>query len=313
MDAIIPLLYIAVFPGFIFLGVYALLMQWVDRKLSAVMQNRVGPPIYQPLADFIKLISKEVVIPENADVILFKSLPYVAMASIITSIFMIPIWDGKALVSFEGDIMVVMYLLIIPTVTFFLAGWSSTSPYSTIGSMRVMTQLFGYEVPLFMSFAGCAILAGSWSISGIAAYFSANPWFILLNLPGFIAALLAAEGKLERVPFDTPHAKNELVGGQFTEYSGRLLAIFLLSIDMEMIVLAAFISAVFLGGLGSFTGLAGFILFIIKTFFVCFILILFKALMARVRVDQMLKFSWKWLVPVSALQILIDILLKVNI
>ncbi|HOL62411.1 MAG TPA: NADH-quinone oxidoreductase subunit H [Elusimicrobiales bacterium] len=311
MDTIMPLLYIAVFPGFVFLGAYATLIQWIDRKVTAVMQNRVGPPIYQPIADFIKLISKEVVIPDNADEILFKSIPYIALASIITTIFMIPVW-GTPMVSFEGDIVVIVYLLTIPTVTFFLAGWSSTSPYSTIGSMRVMTQLFGYEVPLFLSFAGCAIIAQSWSVYKISEYFTQNPLMILVNIPGFIVALLASQGKLERVPFDTPHAKNEIVGGQFTEYSGRLLGIFLLAIDIEMVVLAALINAVFLGGLHNISGFFGFAIFIIKTLVVCLILTLFKVLMARVRVDQMVKFSWKYLVPVAVIQILIDLYIRLK-
>ncbi|HOJ86006.1 MAG TPA: NADH-quinone oxidoreductase subunit H [Elusimicrobiales bacterium] len=311
MDTIMPLLYIAVFPGFVFLGAYATLIQWIDRKVTAVMQNRVGPPIYQPIADFIKLLSKEVVIPDNADEILFKSIPYIALASIITTIFMIPVW-GTPMVSFEGDIVVIVYLLTIPTVTFFLAGWSSTSPYSTIGSMRVMTQLFGYEVPLFLSFAGCAIIAQSWSVYKISEYFTQNPLMILVNIPGFIVALLASQGKLERVPFDTPHAKNEIVGGQFTEYSGRLLGIFLLAIDIEMVVLAALINAVFLGGLHNISGFFGFAIFIIKTLVVCLILTLFKVLMARVRVDQMVKFSWKYLVPVAVIQILIDLYIRLK-
>lgn len=311
MEGLLPFIYVFIFPGLLFLSFYATFIQWVDRKLTAVMQNRMGPPIYQPIADFIKLVSKEVIIPDNADTILFKSLPYVAAASVITSIFFIPVF-GKPIISFEGDLIVAVYLLTVPTATFFLAGWSSTSPYSTIGSMRVLTQMFGYEVPLFLSFAGCAILSGSWSIDKIAHYFTEHPVMILINLPAFIAALLAAQGKLERVPFDTPHAKNEIVGGQFTEYSGRLLAIFLLSIDIEMIVVAALINAVFLGGVFNLSGIPAFLMFLIKTFLVCFILTLFKVLMARVRVDQMVKFSWKYLVPVTVLQILVDLYIKLS-
>ncbi|MCX7641598.1 MAG: NADH-quinone oxidoreductase subunit H [Elusimicrobiales bacterium] len=312
MDGTIKLLiYMGIFPGFLFLSIYATLIQWIDRKLSAKLQNRVGPPIYQPIADFIKLISKEVIIPDNADIILFKSLPYIALASIITAITMLPI-NGSPLISFEGDIVVVIYLLTIPTVTFFLAGWSSTSPYATLGSMRVMTQLFGYEVPLFLSIAGPAIVTGSWSLYEISKYFSQNLWLIPLHIPALIAALLSSQGKLERVPFDAPHAKNEVVGGQFTEYSGRLLAFFYLAIDIEMIVLAALISTIFLGGVGHSTGLHAFIIFLLKTFAVCIILTFFKALMARIRIDQMVKFSWKYLVTLSIFQIIIDLYIKLK-
>ncbi|MCX7905221.1 MAG: NADH-quinone oxidoreductase subunit H [Elusimicrobiales bacterium] len=312
MDGTIKLLiYIGIFPGFFFLSVYATFIQWVDRKLSAKLQNRVGPPIYQPIADFIKLIAKEVIIPDNADIILFKSLPYIALAGILTSITMLPI-TGSPLIKFEGDIVVVIYLLTIPTVTFFLAGWSSTSPYATLGSMRVMTQLFGYEVPLFLSIAGPAIVTGSWSLYEISKYFSQNIWLIPLHIPALIAALLSSQGKLERVPFDAPHAKNEVVGGQFTEYSGRLLAFFYLAMDIEMIALAALISTVFLGGVGNLTGFYAFITFLLKTSVVCIILTFLKVLMARVRIDQMIKFSWKYLVTLSIIQIIIDLYIKLK-
>lgn len=311
MDLINTIIYIGFFPGFIFLSIYGIILQWVDRKLAARFQNRVGPPFYQPVADFIKLISKEIIIPDNADVILFKSLPYVAITSIVTAITMLPI-TGKPLISFEGDLIVVIYLLTIPTVTFFLAGWSSTSPYSTIGSMRVMTQLFGYEVPLFLSVAGPAIVAGSWSVYEISMFFSSKPSYILLHLPAIISAILTSQGKLERVPFDAPHAKNEVVGGQFTEYSGRLLAFFYLAMDIEMIVLAALISSIFLGGVGHTDGFFAFVLFISKTLFVSLIFTLLKVLMARVRIDQMIKFSWKYLVTLSIIQILIDLYIKLK-
>jgi len=168
MDAIIPLAQILLFPGFLFLAVYGLLLQWVDRKLCAVMQNRMGPPWFQPLADFIKLLAKEVIVPDAAEGCMFRVLPYFAMAAVMTSMVMIPVGTAP-LYGFQGDLIAVIYLLTIPTVTFFLAGWSSASPYSTVGSMRVLTQLFAYEVPLMLSLIGPAILAGTWNIAAIAA------------------------------------------------------------------------------------------------------------------------------------------------
>lgn len=311
MEVISVIVGLGVFPGFLFLSMYGTFIQWLDRKLCAKLQNRVGPPIYQPIADFIKLISKEVIIPDNADILLFKSLPYIAIASIVTVITILPVL-GKPLISFEGDLVVIIYLLTIPTVTFFLAGWSSTSPYSTIASMRVMTQLFGYEVPLFLSVAGPAIVSSSWSSYEISKFFASNPWLIPLHIPALLAGLLACQGKLERVPFDAPHAKNEVVGGQFTEYSGRLLAFFHLAMDIEMVVLAALISTVFLGGVGNLTGIVAFIVFLIKTLAVSLVFVLFKALMARVRVDQIVKFSWKYLVVLSIIQIIIDLYIKLK-
>ena len=299
-----------VFPGLLFLGAYGTFAEWVDRILYARMQNRVGPPIYQPVADFIKLMAKEVIIPEAADKGLFRVLPVVAVASVCTAMLMVPAWGPAGVVSFQGDLVAVLYLLTIPTATFFLAGWCSSSPYATVGSVRALTQLFAYEVPLFLSVVGPAILAGSLSVADIAAAFTANPLFIAVNLPGLAIALLALQGKLERVPFDIPHAETEVVGGPFTEYSGGLLALFLLATDMEMVVGAALLSAVFLGGSLALPGALGFVAFLAKTLGIVFVLSLTRALMARIRIEQMIGLCWKVLAPVALLQIIADILIK---
>jgi len=309
MDSIIPLAQILIFPGFLFLSSYGMFLQWVDRKLCAVMQNRMGPPWFQPIADFIKLLAKEVIVPDEANNTMFRVLPYFALAAVMTAMVSIPVGE-TALFSFQGDLVAVIYLLTIPTVTFFLAGWSSKSPYSTVGSMRVLTQLFAYEVPLMLALIGPAILAGSWNISEISAFFAAHPALIPAQLLGFLAAIIALQGKLERLPFDIPHAKNEIAGGQFTEYSGRLLDFFLLAVDMELVVGAALLNAVFLGGALGLTGIAAIALFLAKTLAITFLLALLKVLMARIRIEQMINFCWKYLAPVAMAQVLFDIFLK---
>lgn len=309
MEILPSLGYLFLFPGFLFLAVYGMFLQWVDRKLCAVMQNRMGPPWFQPLADFIKLLAKEVIVPDEANPTLFRVLPFFAMAAIMTALVSIPVW-GEALFGFQGDLIAVIYLLTIPTVTFFLAGWSSKSPYATVGSMRVLTQLFAYEVPLMLALIGPAILAGSWNITEISAFFAAHPVLIPAQLLGFAAALIALQGKLERLPFDIPHAKNEIAGGQFTEYSGRLLNFFLLAVDMELVVGAALLNAVFLGGALGLTGPAAIGVFLAKTLFITFLLALLKVLMARIRIEQMINFCWKYLAPVAMAQLVFDIFLK---
>jgi len=310
IDSMLPaLVYILIFPGFLFLAAYGLFLQWFDRKLGAVMQNRVGPPWYQPAADFVKLLAKEVIIPDACDTVMFKVLPYFALAAVVTAVLPLPIWTD-AVYSFQGDLVAVIYLLTIPTVTFFLAGWSATSPYAAIGSMRVLTQLFAYEVPLMLSLIGPAILAGTWNINEITGFFAAHKALMAAQLPGLFIALIALQGKLERVPFDIPHAKNEIVGGQFTEYSGRLLGFFYLAVDMEMVVGAALVNAVFLGGTLGASGAAGLAVFLAKTLAIVFLLTLVKVLMGRVRIDQMIRFCWQVLAPLSMAQILFDIFLK---
>ncbi|HNW97966.1 MAG TPA: NADH-quinone oxidoreductase subunit H [Bacteroidales bacterium] len=306
------LFYIFIFPGILFLSIYGIILEFVDRKLFARFQNRVGPPWFQPLADFIKLMGKEGIIPTHSDKAMFKILPAFAIAAASVVILYLPIWSTNALYSFDGDLIVVLYLLTIPTVTFFLAGWSSSSLYATIGAVRTITQLFAYEVPLFMSLLGPAILADSWSFSGITEFYCNNPLMALANIPGFIVAIIAIQGKLERTPFDIPDAETEIVAGPFTEYSGRFLAFFRMSLDIEMIIGASIIAAVFLP-FWSTNIWFGLLIYLVKTLLVVFILSLLRALMARIRIEQMVNFCWKFLAPLAILQILIDIIVKVLI
>ncbi len=306
---LLQLFYILIFPGVLFLGIYGIMLEYLDRKLFARFQNRVGPPWFQPLADFIKLMGKEGIVPTNADKPMFKVLPAFAIAAASVVVLYIPIWGTKALYAFDGDLIVVLYLLTIPTVTFFIAGWVSSSLYATIGAVRTITQLFAYEVPLFMALLGPAILAGSWSISGIAEFYAANPLMTLANIPGLIVAIIAVQGKLERSPFDIPDAETEIVAGPFTEYSGRFLAFFRMSLDIELIIGASLIAAIFLPCWSTNIWL-GILIYLVKTIIVVFILALIRALMARLRIEQMVNFCWKYLAPLALLQILIDILIK---
>ena len=301
---------ILIFPGFLFMGALGLLFEYADRKLSARMQSRVGPPWFQPVADMIKLFSKETIIPSEADPRIFKAIPLFALASTASAFLYVPIWGQQSLYPFDCDLLVVLYFLTVPTLTFFLAGWFSSSLYAEIGSMRTMTQLFAYEVPLYMALLGPALLAGTWSVSGITAFYHQNPLLTLLNLPGLFVAIVATQGKLERPPFDLPDAETEIVGGTFTEYGGRYLALFRLAVDGEMVVLAALISAIFLPALLPANPVLGFVVFLIKTLLIVFVLALMKTAFARFRIDQMITFCWKVLAPLSLLQIVIDIVVK---
>lgn len=310
MNAVGNLFYMLICPGFLFLSFYGLICEWVDRKLYARFQNRIGPPWYQPEADFIKLMAKEEIIPAKADPVMFRILPVFAVAAVLTAFLYLPIWSTKAPFSFNGDIIVVFYLLTIPTLTFFLAGWNSTSLFATLGSMRNLTQLFAYEVPLLLSLLGPAIIAGTWSVSGITQYFAHHPAMIFVNTLGFLVSLVALQGKLERVPFDIPEAETEIVAGSFTEFTGRLLAIFRLAIDLEMVVAATLFSAVFLGGSFGLHPVIGFVLFVVKTLLIVTFLAIFRTIMARIRIEQMMRFCWRYLAPAALVQLLINILVK---
>lgn len=301
---------IIVFPGFLFLGLMGLLLEYLDRILHARFQNRQGPPFYQPLADFIKLTAKEEIIPEEADKRIFKFMPILALTAATTAFFYIPLWSSNALFSFYGDVIVILYLLTIPTVTFFLGGWSSTSMYAAIGAVRTLTQLFSYEVLLFLGILSPLILANTWSLSDSIIFYNSNPFMMLINIAAFFVSMIALLGKLEKVPFDIAEAETEIVGGAFTEYTGRLLALFRMAIDIEMVVGASLIAAVFLPFGMMLNPIIAFILYIIKVCCIVFLLSLLRTIFARLRIDQMIKVCWKYFAPIAFIQILIVLIVK---
>jgi len=307
---IMQLFHILIFPGFLFLGLMGLVFEYVDRIVYARLQNRKGPPFIQPLADFIKLTAKEEITPEHADVRLFRLMPVVAITAVITASFYIPLWSITSLFSFKGDIIVVLYLLTIPTVTFFIAGWASTSLYAMIGAVRTLTQLFAYEVLLFLSILAPAILADTWSFSELTVYYTTHPAMMLFNLVAFFISLVAMLGKLEKVPFDIAEAETEIVGGTFTEYSGRLLALFRMAIDIEMVVGASLIAAVFLPFGLTLDPFYAFVFYILKVLFVVFLLSVGRTVFARLRIDQMVSVCWKYFAPIAFAQIILILIIK---
>ncbi|MCE5188334.1 MAG: NADH-quinone oxidoreductase subunit H [Eubacteriales bacterium] len=306
---IASILKVLLFPGLLFLGVYSFVLEFVDRKVYARMQNRKGPPWYQPLADMLKLVGKKVILPNNAQKFVFAALPTVSLTAVVTAFLCAPVWGMQAVTAYEGDLVAVLYLLSIPTLCHFLAGYNSHEVYSTIGAFRTLTQMFAYEVPLFMAFLSPAILAGSWSITGIAAFYAARPLYVLINLPAFLIALLTSQSKLERAPFDAPEAETEIVGGALVEYSGRYLAYFRATAVSELTVMASVIAGVFLPFFTG-NGAVDFALYLVKTFAVVLVMVLLRATMARIRIDQTLKFFWSVLTPVAIAQMILNLLLR---
>ena len=237
-------------------------------------------------------------------------MPIFALASAVCAFLYIPLYSPYSLFHFDADLIVILYLLTIPTLAFFIGGWYSTSLYARIGSVRSLTQLFAYEVPLFIGILSAALLADTWSISELSLFYATHPFYWLFNSIGFGVSLIALLAKLEKGPFDIPEAETEIVAGSFTEYSGRHLAFLRLTLNVEMVVGSALLAAVFLPFGYEFGAAIGFFIFLCKIVAIIALLSLFRTIFARLRIDQMISFCWKYLVPFAFLQLLLNLILK---
>lgn len=318
MSTILALIYLLIFPGFLFLFAFSLFSEYLDRKIYARMQRRVGPPFFQPFADMVKLAAKEDIVPEKAEGFMFTAAPIVGLAAVFAAFLYLPIVATTGLHSFNGDLIVVLYLLTIPTLALFLGGWYSGNVFGQKGGMRVASLLFSYEIPFFLALLTPSLVEGSWKLADIVSFEVSHPLALLVSLLGFVIGVISLQGKLERLPFDIPEAETEIVAGPLVEYSGRRLALLRLARDVEMVVGAGLIAVVFLGGPLPLlikepvylSWMFGAVMFLLKTLFVIFLLILIKSAVARIRTDQMISFAYKWLIPLTLVQIFIAIMVR---
>jgi NADH-quinone oxidoreductase subunit H len=300
-----------IFPGFGFLWACSLAFEWIDRRVSARLQGRVGPPWFQPLADWIKLLAKEDILPVGVRERACAALPIVSLAAVLTASLYIPV-AGRAVRSFEGDLIVVLFLLSIPPLTYFLAGWMSVGIYSAIGGSRSLLQYFSYEVPFLMALSGPAILGGSWSISRIVDWQAQAIWMALLQPLGFVLAIVGLIGKLKRVPLDIPKAKSEIVAGPLTEFSGRKLALWNLSLHIKTVVGVFLLVNTFWGESRFVPELPVALSFAVKALLILLILSVSSVLYARLRIDQLANLGWRVLAPLGLLQTLFTVWIGVD-
>lgn len=300
-----------IYPGFAFLLACALAFEWIDRRVTARLQGRIGPPWFQPLADLVKLMAKEDLLPLGAREWVCAALPIASLAAVLTASLYVPV-GGKVTSAFEGDLIVVLFLLSIPALAYFVAGWVSVGVYSVIGGHRSLLQYFSYEVPFLMSLSGPALLSGSWSIARIAGQQSQTIWGAFVQPVGFLLAVIGLIGKLKRVPFDIPKAKSEIVAGPLTEFSGRKLALWQLTLHMKTVVGIFTLVNVFLGGSGVSKVLPPPLTFGVKALLVLLLLSVIGVLYARLRIDQLANLGWRVLAPLALLQIAVVIWIGVG-
>jgi NADH-quinone oxidoreductase subunit H len=287
LDTVIRLITIVIFPGGIFLMLAGLMYEWIDRKMLAQAQNRIGPRWFQPFADVVKLLAKEEIIPEQVDRRLFIGLPIFALAGALTAGLYVPIAGLQLPFSFPGDLIVTLYLLSLFTLCIGLAGSNTHDRYSLVGATRTLTQLFSYEAPFLLAMLGPAIVAGTWQINEITASIGSR-WLLFTQPFGFLVAVIGLMGKLELPPFDAPEAETEIVAGALTEYSGRGLALFRLGKGVELLIGLTLIAAFYLGGVTNP------LLFIVKTLILLLCMTGLRALFTRLRIDQTVGLWWRY-------------------
>lgn len=284
--------YTLVFPGFLFTAMLGLFLTWVDRKVTAIVQSRVGPPWYQPYADIGKLLAKRMLIPRGSKALGFLIAPLLAVMGATLSAVIVLLAVFKPESGFLGDMIVLIYLSALPSIALVIGGAASRSPFGAIGAGREMNMILSYEAGFLLAIITVLIKTRSILFSDIIAYQNANG-AIILSLSGFIAfvvAMFAMQAKLGFLPFDIAEADTELIGGPLAEYSGSGLALFRLSRAMTFVVIPAWLALMFLGGIdGTPLSLVGFFL---KFLAVLAISILVKITHARLKLDQALRLFW---------------------
>ena len=288
IEALQNVFWILIFPGFVFTIVLGLVASWIVRKVSALVQWRVGPPLFQPFYDIMKLMGKETLIPQDAQRTVFTVAPLVGLAGVLllsTMLGVAAFWPEE---TFVGDIIVAIYLMVLPSLALILGSSASASPHATIGTSREMKLVMGYELPLVLAFIVVIIkTGGELNLAAIAEY---TPALSISGMLAFLAALLCIQAKLGFVPFDIAESETEVASGIIIEYSGPLLAVWKLMQAMMLVALPLFLVMVFLGGFGT-TGWP-LVWGIGKYILVLVLLILIKNTNPRLRIDQAMKFFW---------------------
>lgn len=310
----------------LFVALFGLFLVYAERKVCAAFQQRIGPNrvgpwgLLQTIADFIKLLMKELITPKNADKFLYNLAPFIVIIVTFMAISIIPFAPGLQTFDFDIGVFFVTAVSSVGVIGVLLAGWSSNNKYSLIGAMRAGAQIVSYELSVGLSLITMIILAGTMQISGLVEG-QREMWFIFKgHVPAVIAFLIfviAGTAETNRGPFDLAEAESELTAGFHTEYSGIKFAFFFLAEYINLFIVAAMATTVFLGAwmplhFGDFTGfnqimdlIPGLFWFFFKVLGVMFLMMWFKWTFPRLRVDQILNLEWKYLLPINLFNILL--------
>jgi NADH-quinone oxidoreductase subunit H len=304
---IIFIVILFVFVIFMAMGFIYFERRFISRFQIRIGPNRVGPfGLFQPVADVIKILIKEDIVPLNADKLIHLLAPIFAIAPAIMVFAVIPFQNGAALVNLNIGILYIVAVSSISTVGMVMAGWGSNNKYALVSAMRVIAQVVSYEIPLALAIIGVVLFAGTLSMNGIVQ--AQNIPYILLQPLGFLIYFLGSMAEINRTPFDLLEAEGEIVAGYNIEYSGFKFALFYLTEYTEAIAVSTIITTLYLSGWkGPFDTLPilPVLWFLIKVFAVFAVIIWVRATLPRLRIDQVMGFAWKCLLPLALINLLI--------
>jgi len=288
--------------------VFAALYTYVDRRVLAKFQGRIGPNrvgpfgILQPLADGIKLMTKEDLVPAGADRWIFNLAPVVMMSSGILVLAVLPFGKDSFVVDLNIGILYVFAITGVNTLAMFMAGLASANRYAMFGGMRAVAQLISYEIPVVLSVVGIVMMAGTMSLVGIVE--AQKVPFIFVQPLAFFVFIAGSSAEMNRSPFDQVEAEGEIIAGYHTEYSGMKFGVFQAAEFGAVLITSALIATLFLKGWeGPF--LPSHVWFLLKLFFFAFIFIWIRATLPRLRIDQIMAYAWKFLLPLSLINIFV--------
>ena len=296
---------------------------WFERKTLARIQLRYGPVyvapkfggILQPFADLFKFMVKEDIVPTSADSIPFSLVPFLLLTTLLITMVAIPLSDWFYVTNLSTGILFIYALFSTTPALVMIAGWAQNNKYTMIGAFRAAAQMLSYEVPILLSLVGVVAMTGSFSLYDIAASQKNYRWFVFPQFIGAMAFLIGLVAETERLPFDLPEAETELVAGWHTEYSGVKFMLIYFSEYVRAFLGSAIAALLFFGGwYGPFSDVPPVSLFwlMAKTYAIIFVIIWLRGALPRVRIDQLLRIGWKFLVPMTILNILlIPLILKV--
>ena len=291
--------------GFLLLGT---LFTWMERKFVGRFQSRLGPNragpfgILQAIADAIKLLFKEDIVPRRADRLMFNAAPIVMLAPSLLALAVIPFGPGSFVADLNVGVLYVVAMGGIASLAVLMAGYSSGNKLALFGSMRAVAMLVSYEIPLVMTLLGVTVLAGSMSLVGVVE--AQGVPFLLVAPLGALIFLVAISAELNRPPFDLTEAESELVAGYLTEYSGMKFGVFYLAEFSNVVLAGAFFAVLFLQG-WEWGFLPAHLWFLIKIFGFLFVASWVRATLPRLRLDQILELAWKYLFPLSLVNLLV--------